>query len=1007
MIRRNWFPRLWLFVFLALAAMNFGTVSTVLAEEKCPYQLLQILLPGEEPDPETETGKVGEPLTQMVGVPFQVLVRACKATWETHTNVSHVMLLSSTDDTADLPQVLPMVAGEVTMTVTLNSVGAFTVTATDLTDREHYTATSSVVMVIPTTGIAASLRISDLGPELSAGAPADITIEMVDQNGNRVTSFNAEIDLTQLTSWGVGRMAPETAQMANGVWSGSVTFLLADHARLHAICQTFDPIEGVSNSFDVLPGPYSRLQILLPGQERAPTTAAGLTGEPATQATGYSFSARILATDNYWNLVGDAPLVGLESQDTAATTPLEASLVDGQGVLDVIFGSAGTWNLTVNDQQDVGIESMTSLGIRVLSSTPTFVIGSVPETVTAGVPFTVNITVTDLDGSILTGYNGPTRLTCETGPGSMSPEEIQFSDGTWSGQVILYGANPASAFSCLDYASPPNIGTSGHFEVLPGDFAAVQILLPGESLQGGLDPALAGEPVAQTAGKSLEFEIRAVDSWFNHVPGTDSPVTLTVTDPFADLPDTVQLAAGTATVETTMYRAGTHTILAKSLDNASPSGITPCNSTAFVVSPGSYARLILLAPGEELLSGSETGKIGDPLDQSISYGFDLLLHATDSWWNPRDDVADEIELTVTDPLAELPAAFSLDQGEAVALARLSSGGHQLITATNLTRDDIPPAMTQIRAINSGFHLEAEVNPAQVIAGKPFTLSVAVTNDAGAVMQEINCRVNVKVLNATTGEPGKGKLLNSTFQLRQGRRTVSQTYTGAEPIILEVSDVLDHEPGLSNLILVETGPPNSLQFSSDPPWVGGMKSALVSATVADEFGNGIDNIPVAFSLAEGSGSITPLDEVTNLEGIAQARYTGHSEPELGMVQAAAAGFATELTIATALVDPNQEAGYITNYPNPFHPDEGETKIAYVLSRDAAVTMSYYTLSGTLVFQTRSELGDPGSDAGLNTILWDGINGQGEVVASGGYIVLVEAETDGETIHKMRRRIGVVR
>jgi L-lactate utilization protein LutB len=46
-------------------------------------------------------------------------------------------------------------------------------------------------------------------------------------------------------------------------------------------------------------------------------------------------------------------------------------------------------------------------------------------------------------------------------------------------------------------------------------------------------------------------------------------------------------------------------------------------------------------------------------------------------------------------------------------------------------------------------------------------------------------------------------------------------------------------------------------------------------------------------------------------------------------------------------------------------------------------------------------------GLNEVQWDGRNGGNEFVASGGYIVVIEAEGNGETLHTMRRKIGVVR
>ena len=54
-----------------------------------------------------------------------------------------------------------------------------------------------------------------------------------------------------------------------------------------------------------------------------------------------------------------------------------------------------------------------------------------------------------------------------------------------------------------------------------------------------------------------------------------------------------------------------------------------------------------------------------------------------------------------------------------------------------------------------------------------------------------------------------------------------------------------------------------------------------------------------------------------------------------------------------------------------------------------------------------MGDAGGRAGLNEIRWDGRNGSGSMVASGGYVLVLEADRNGETIHTMRRRIAVVR
>ena len=108
-----------------------------------------------------------------------------------------------------------------------------------------------------------------------------------------------------------------------------------------------------------------------------------------------------------------------------------------------------------------------------------------------------------------------------------------------------------------------------------------------------------------------------------------------------------------------------------------------------------------------------------------------------------------------------------------------------------------------------------------------------------------------------------------------------------------------------------------------------------------------------------------------------------------------------------VDPTKGGGYATNYPNPFHPDQGPTTIAYKLDDNAAVTLRIYTQTGSLVVRQEFPRGGVGGQAGLNEFLWDGRNGDGKVVSSGGYIVLIEARGPGETMHVMKRKIGLVR
>ena len=53
------------------------------------------------------------------------------------------------------------------------------------------------------------------------------------------------------------------------------------------------------------------------------------------------------------------------------------------------------------------------------------------------------------------------------------------------------------------------------------------------------------------------------------------------------------------------------------------------------------------------------------------------------------------------------------------------------------------------------------------------------------------------------------------------------------------------------------------------------------------------------------------------------------------------------------------------------------------------------------------GVAGGTGGLNQWVWNGLNGAGKLVSSGGYIVMIEAQDTGQTVNVIRRKIAVVR
>jgi hypothetical protein len=164
--------------------------------------------------------------------------------------------------------------------------------------------------------------------------------------------------------------------------------------------------------------------------------------------------------------------------------------------------------------------------------------------------------------------------------------------------------------------------------------------------------------------------------------------------------------------------------------------------------------------------------------------------------------------------------------------------------------------------------------------------------------------------------------------------------------------------------------------------------------------------MAFDLMSGTGALAALDSVTASDGLARADFLAPRQPEVDRVRARSGVLSAELDVETAFVDPNAGGGTIASYPNPFHPREAPATIAYKLSDAANVSLRIYTLTGALVRHAEFSRGQAGGQAGLNTFVWDGRNGDGKIVSSGGYLVRVEAHGEGETLHVMNRKIAVV-
>ena len=166
------------------------------------FKRIQIVAPGETPDPGALTGdgKDGEPLTQQAEVPFTLTLRAVDQYWNLATSISDgTVILSSSGGQLDMvdpaDQGAPFINGSRDVGVVLGSPGVVAVFATD---PAHPTASSGRVD-IPVNEAEYRVILPD-PPVVTAGPPSTftVTVRLVNpETGERIAA-GGDFEMTAL-----------------------------------------------------------------------------------------------------------------------------------------------------------------------------------------------------------------------------------------------------------------------------------------------------------------------------------------------------------------------------------------------------------------------------------------------------------------------------------------------------------------------------------------------------------------------------------------------------------------------------------------------------------------------------------------------------------------------------------------------------------------------------------------------------------------------------------------
>jgi hypothetical protein len=689
---------------------NSGSLTTV---NPGAFAMLQVLLPGETAAPVTPTGKIGTPSAQTAGTAFSGKVNAVDVYWNiANTNVA-VVGLTNSDPTAVLPASVALVNGTNSFNVTMKAVGSQTVTATYLTMN----ATSAPVQV--TAGSALKLLVLMPGETAApgtvsgkagtplvqtAGTPFSVTVNAVDTNWNPAVSTHT----IAITSTDTNAVMPGSAALSGGTGTFSVTFKTAGNWAATATDTTASPLSPNTGSLTaVSPGAFAKLQVLLPGESAVPGSAAGKTGTPSAQTAGVAFGGRINAVDGYWNVATTTnPVVSLACSDATAVLPASVVLVNGTNTAGVTMNLAGSQTVTATyltmntTSAPVAINAGTAAKLLVLMPGETPALGTptgragTPTAQTAGTPFTVTVNAVDTNWNLAASTHTIAITASDTN--AVLPSNAALSGGTGSFSVTFKTAGSWSVTATDTSAGPLSSNTGSPTTATPGAFAKLQVLMPGETGAPGTATGRAGVAAGQTAGIPFAVVVSAVDANWNSI-STNDTVHLTSSDTNAALPADTSLVSGTKALSVTLNTAGTRTV---TVSDVTQGGITANTSTAISVSPGPFAKLQLLMPGEAAAAGTTTGKTGSPSAQTVGTAFNLTVNAVDAQWNILN-TNHTVAITSSDSNATLPTNAALVNGTKTFSLTFKTAGSQTATATDVTDGTKSPTTSPLTQVNAG------------------------------------------------------------------------------------------------------------------------------------------------------------------------------------------------------------------------------------------------------------------------------------------------------------------
>jgi len=729
-------------------------------------------------------GNIG---TQTAGTPFTIKLTAQDLNNNTVTGFTGTADLSSTAAPGGLPASAAFVAGVLaSQSVTLTQASA-TPTATIVATRHGGTETGTSNGFVVNAGVLAKFAVEKAGggviPSEVSGTAFNIRITAQDANGNTVTSFTGNVDITS-NAGGTSPLGLSTnlGGFTSGVLDNhSVTLNGTNAAATITATKTGSAETGTSTAFVLNPGALTHFRVEL---------ATG--GTIGTQTAGTPFNVKITALDANGNTqTGFTGTVNITATNGGTITTTTPSAAFSAGVLAsqaVTFTNVGSFGLTATNTAP-SAETGSAAAFTVnpgtvnhykVEAAPSGNIGGQ----TAGVAFNVKITALDANGNTATSFTGTVDLSSTGAPGGL-PTTTAFTAGVFASQAVTLTFATTSTTIVATTHGGSETGASNSFAVSAGPLAQFAV---------GIPPA-AGTIPTQTAGTSFDLRIVAQDQFGNTDPTYTSTVALSATGAtFSGSTTTAAFTAGVlATQAVTITNTGSFQI------TATGGGKTGSSNT-FTVSPGALASFRV-----------ESNATGNIPGQTAGTAFLIKVTALDANGNTKTDFGSTVSLSSnaagtgavglgttsafsSGVLSGLSVTLNLANASATIVADNGSG----ITGTSNTFVVSPGALASFKVEKDG----GGTIPTQT-AGTAFSIQVTALDAHSNVVTGFSGTVSLATSvadGAATGLGGPTAAFTSgvltgrsvTLTVASAAQTITATHTGGS------------ETGASNAFVVSPG-----------------------------------------------------------------------------------------------------------------------------------------------------------------------------------------------------------